>query len=65
MKLTRAFVEGWAKKKGLELLQEDGIPEGFIWKEPDLQIGEQFIKGRIIRIKPLGDFDKDITYGEE
>ena len=65
MLITRASVENYARKKGLELLQEDGIPEGFSWKEPDLQIGEQFIKGRIIRFKPLEEWDKGITYGEK
>lgn len=69
MKWTRANLEEYAKSKGYEPLQEDGIPEGFSWKEPDVTISRWVDtgmvavahKGRIIRFKPLTD---EITYGE-
>lgn len=62
MKITGANVEKYAKEKGLEPIQIDGIPEGFAWIEPDLFIGFKVHKGRIIKFKPLGDWNKDITY---
>lgn len=63
MLITRANVEQYAKEKGLEPIQIDRIPEGFSWQEPDIKIGDKEIKGRIIKFKPLGEWDKDITYG--
>jgi hypothetical protein len=64
MKITRANVEVYAKKLGLEPVQIDGIPEGFSFKEPDLTIGDKTHKGRIIKFKPLAEWeDKNaITY---
>ena len=62
MRITRANVEAYAKEKGLEPLYIDGVIDGFAWKEPDLQIGGTLHKGRIIKFKPLGEWDKDITY---
>lgn len=64
MKITRANVEEYSRKRGLEPRQIDGIPEGFSFKEPDITIGNSEIKGRIIKFKPLADWqDKDaITY---
>lgn len=62
MKITRANVEKYVKEKGLEPIQIDGIPEGFSWKEPDININRKQIKGRIIKFKPLGEWDKDIIY---
>lgn len=63
-KITRANVEEYAQTKGLELIQIDGIPEGFSWREPDVTIGGVAHKGRIIKFKPLANWqDKDsITY---
>lgn len=60
MKATRESVEEWAKEKGLEPIQIDGIPEGFSFKEPDLTVNEIEHKGRILKIKPLSEFE--ITY---
>lgn len=57
MKITRANLLEYAIRKGLEPIHIDGVPEGFSWKEPDLQIGETFIKGKIINFKPLGDYE--------
>jgi len=62
MKITRANVEQYAKEKGLEPIQIDDLPDGFAWQEPDITIGNQTHKGRIIKFKPLGEWDKDITY---
>lgn len=59
MRWTRANVEEFAKAKGYIPIQEDGIPEGFSWKESDVTIGDIEHKGRIIRFKPLTD---EITY---
>lgn len=62
MMITRANVEVFAISKGWEPIQIDGIPEGFSWKESDIKIGDKEIKGKIIKFKPLGEWDKDITY---
>lgn len=68
MKITRANVEVFAISRGWESVQIDGIPEGFSWKEPDVTISTTaepkgvLHKGRIIKFKPLGEWDKDITY---
>ncbi len=60
MKATRHNVEEWAKQKGLDPVQIDGIPEGFAWREPDITIGGVEHKGRILKIKSLSEFE--ITY---
>lgn len=62
MKITRANVEEYAETRGFDPIQLDGTPEGFVWSEPSVTIGTQVHKGRIIKFKPLGDWDKDITY---
>lgn len=56
MKATRANVAEYAEKKGLTLEHQDGIPEGFSWREPDLQIGEKLHKGRLVTFEPLKEF---------
>lgn len=53
MKWTRANVEEYAKRHGLEPVQVDGIPEGFSWIEPDLEIGGELHKGRGVIFEPL------------
>ncbi len=63
MKMTRAWVEWYAKRQGYEPLQEDGLPESFVWQEPSLIINGRETGKRIIRFIPLGDKDTDITYG--
>lgn len=62
MKITRANVEQYAKEKGYEPVQIDGIPEGFSFIEPDITIGDILHKGRIVKFKPLVDFNQGITY---
>lgn len=64
MRITRANVQNYAEQEGLEPIEIQGLPSGFAWKESDLQIGDKFIKGRIIKFKPLEEWDKGITYGE-
>ncbi len=63
--MTRANVEKYARDKGLDPYQEDGIPEGFSWKEPDIEIGKLKHKGRKIKFKPLANWEDEdsITYG--
>lgn len=63
MIITRVNVQNYAEQHGLEPIQIDGIPSGFAWQEPDLQIGTNFIKGRIVKFKPLEEWEKGITYG--
>lgn len=62
MKITRANVEKYAEEKFLEKIEVEGVIDGFAWKEPDLQIGKTFIKGRVIIFKPLEEWDKGIRY---
>ena len=56
---TRATVADFAREKGLEPIQIDGIPEGFAWKEPDVTIGDKEIRGRTVIFTPLTD---KVTY---
>lgn len=55
MKWTRVSVEEDAQKKGLELVQFDGIPEGFLWKEADVTIGGAEYTGKYVLYGPLGE----------
>ncbi len=57
MKTTRANVEKYCLAKGYTLEQKDSIPEGFSWREPDLQIGDKLHKGRLVTFKPLEEFE--------
>ncbi len=50
---TRANVEQLAISKGYTLEQVDGIPEGFSWREPDIDIGGKLHKGRLVTFEPL------------
>lgn len=62
MKITRATVEQYAKERGLEPVQIDGVPEGFSWKEPDITLANKTHRGKILKFKPLGEWGKDISY---
>lgn len=55
MKITRAYAEEYAKEKGYEAIQIDGIPEGFSYTLPDITIGGIEHKGGFIAFVPLGD----------
>lgn len=56
MKITRADVEVWSKERGLESIQVDGIPEGFSFKEPDLNIGSRNYFGKYVAYIPLSNW---------
>jgi len=58
MKITRASVEEYARLKGLEPVQVDGVPEGFSWKYPNIEIGGMLHEGEIINFKPLEYFNE-------
>lgn len=62
MKITRANVEKYATEKGWKPVQIDGIPEGFSWEEDDIEIGGRKHKGRVIKFKPLKEWDEGISY---
>ncbi len=62
MKITRANVQEYAKQKGLNPIQVDGIPDGFAWKEDDLEISGIIHKGRIIKFTPMEEWDKGVSY---
>jgi len=52
MQITRTNVEQYAKNKGLEPIQIDGIPEGFSFKVADVVIGSVEHKGGYIAFIP-------------
>lgn len=52
MKATRANVEKYAADKGYIPVQIDSIPEGFSFREPDLQVGDVTYKGRYVAFLP-------------
>ena len=54
---TRWSVEVYAKKRGYEPVQIDGIPEGFSWIEPDVEIGGVLHKGRLVTFEPLKELE--------
>lgn len=60
-KMTRANVEEYAHTRGLELIQVDGIPDGFAWIEPDITIGNKFIQGKVVIFKPLAKWGDEGT----
>jgi len=64
MKITKANVEKYIENKGYEPIQIDGIPEGFSFKEPSVNINGVEHQGRIIKFKPLSDWQDidSITY---
>lgn len=57
MKITRANVEQYAKEKGLEPIQIDGILEGLSFKEPDIEINGINHEGYYIVFIPLQEWD--------
>lgn len=60
MKITRANVAEYAKDKGLEPIQIDGIPEGFSFIAPDLQIANVLHSGQFFAFIPNYEWDKGI-----
>lgn len=59
MKWTRTNVAEFAANNGLQPIQVDGVPEGFSFKEPDIEIGGIEHTGRTVIFTPLTD---QITY---
>ena len=39
--------------KDYEPVQQDGIPDGFLWKKPDVTIGDKEIKGDYVLYVPM------------
>lgn len=62
MKITRANVEKYAREQGYHPIEIDGIPEGFAWQSDDITINNKTYKGKIIKFKPLEDWEKGISY---
>lgn len=58
---TRANVAEYAKEKGLEPVNIEGIPDGFVWKAPDLAFNGVPIVPDMTLFIPLTD--KKITSG--
>jgi len=58
MKVTRAYAEESAKEKGYEPIQVDGIPEGFSFKKPDIDIGGKVHVGELIAFIPLAETER-------
>lgn len=56
MKITRASMHIYAKEHGLESVQVDGIPEGFSFRCPDINIGGKEHIGGYRAFKPLGEW---------
>lgn len=61
MKVTFASVQEKVKDKGLEPVQIDGIPEGFSFKEPDVQIGDRLHEGKYIAFIPLKEWGNEAS----
>lgn len=59
MKVTRASVETYARDKGYEPVQIDGIPEGFAFKAPDVSIGGKNHVGAYVAFVPLKDWEDE------
>ncbi len=64
MKATRANVERYCLDKDYKPIQIDSIPEVFSWIEPDIEIGGVIHKGRVVKFKPLAEFNESISYEE-
>lgn len=56
---TRASVSKFAEKNNLEPIVIDGIPEGFSFIEPDIEIGGIKYTGLLVAFIPLSN-DKSI-----
>ena len=62
MKITRANVEEYAKSKGLEPVQIDGIPEGFSFKQSDITIAGKTHLGPYLAFIPLANWEDERHY---
>ncbi len=59
MKITLANVADFAKSRGLEPVQIDGIPELFSFKEPDIMIGDLLHEGDYVAFVPLREWEDE------
>lgn len=50
--VTRVSAEEYAQAQGLEPVQIDGIPEGFSFRAPDIQIGDNHYQGGYVALLP-------------
>ncbi len=50
-------------KKGYTLVLIEGIPEGFAFKEPDIEIGRNYHNGRYTAFVPLMEWDEGRVWG--
>ena len=63
MRITRATVEQYAKEKGLEPIQIDGIPEGFSWvKKNEREIQGLYDYGHYMFFKPNAEWTEDLKF---
>lgn len=53
MKHTLENIKGNVDAHGLEIVQIDGIPEGFSYRFPDITIGETTYPGHYLAFVPL------------
>lgn len=58
MRVTKANVEEYVKDRGLEPVQVDGIPEGFAFKSPDIEIGGKLHVGQYVAFVPLKHWEE-------
>lgn len=58
MKVTRVSVETDCTEAGWEPVQIDGIPEGFSWKMPDVEIGGVNHIGDYVAFIPLAEVER-------
>lgn len=65
MTTTCESVTLYANNNGLTSVQIDGIPEGFSFKKPDVQIGEIIYKGKYITFIPLSIDGKSVECDTE
>lgn len=56
MKITKASVEEYIKNKPLIPFPIDGIPEGFSFREEDIEIGNKKHIGRLVAFVPLKEW---------
>lgn len=59
MKITRANVQDYAERSGLQPLQIDGVPDGFAWfKDIQTYVGGPYMDRQIVAFKPLAEWEK-------
>lgn len=59
MKITHVNIAEYAEQHGLTPVQVDGIPEGFSFKEPDIEIGGIEHEGQYVAFLPLKEWQDE------